>query len=75
MLLSIFYQYQRGLASMVYRFFDKRTSDRRVKNESISNKELGGELRKPIIKKFKKRKVHSPFIDNICGADLTNILL
>ena len=44
-------------------------------NESISNKELAGELRKPIIKKFKKRKVHSPFIDNTCGADLTNILL
>ena len=25
---------------------------------------------KPIIGKFDKRKVHSPFIDNICGADL-----
>ena len=39
-----------------------------VKNENISNKELGEELYKPIIRKFKKIKVHSPFIDNIWGA-------
>ena len=34
-----------------------------IKNEIISNKELAEELHKPIIKKFKKRKVHSTFID------------
>ena len=39
-----------------------------VKNENISNKELAEELHKPIIKKFKKRKVQSPFIDNIWGC-------
>ena len=33
------------------------------------------ELHKPIIKKFKKRKVHSSFIDNIWAADLANIQL
>ena len=32
-----------------------------IKNENISNKELAEELHKPIIRKFKKRKVHSPF--------------
>ena len=75
--------YQRGLASMVYRFFDKKSasladksaSSGTVKNENISNKELAEELHKPIIKKFKKRKVHSSFIDNIWGADLADMPL
>ena len=66
--------YQHGLASMVYKFFDKKTSDRTVKNKIISNKELE-ELHKPIIKKFNKRKVHSPFIGNIWGADLEDMQL
>ena len=35
-----------------------------VKNKNILNKELAEELNKPIIRKFKKRKVHSTFIDN-----------
>ena len=46
-----------------------------MKNENISNKELGEELHKPIIRKFKERKVHSPFIDNISGADLAHMEL
>ena len=41
--------YQRGLASMVYKFFDKETSGSGIKNENISNKELAEELHKPII--------------------------
>ena len=49
--------YQRGLASMVYKFFDKKTLGRTVKNEIISNKELA-KLHKPIIRTFNKRKVH-----------------
>ena len=40
------------------------------KNEIISNKVLPEELHKPIIRKMKKRKVHSPFIDNIWRADM-----
>ena len=32
--------YQRELASMVYKFFDKKTSDGTFKNEIISNKKL-----------------------------------
>ena len=31
--------YQRGLALMVYKFFDKKTLGGTVKNENISNKE------------------------------------
>ena len=32
-------------------------------------------MHKPIIRKLKKRKVHSPFIDNIWGADLAEMQL
>ena len=46
-----------------------------IKNENISNKELAEELHKPIIRKFKKRIVHSSFIDNTWGAYLANIQL
>ena len=50
---------------MVYRFFDKKTSDSNIENENIPNKELAEELHKPIIRKFNKRKVYSGFKDNI----------
>ena len=67
--------YQRGLASIVYIYFDKKTSGGAIKNENMSNKELLQELHKPIVRKSKKRKVHSPFIDKIWGADLTDMEL
>ena len=63
--------YQRGLASMVYKFFDKKSSGRGIINES--NYQLANELHKPIIRKFKKRKVYSSLIDNIWGVDLSDI--
>ena len=37
--------------------------------------ELAEELHKPIIRKFNKRKVQSPFIDNIWGADIADMQL
>ena len=58
---------------MVYNFFVKKTSRSGIKNENISNKELAEELHKPIIRNFNKRKVHSPFIENIWGADLADM--
>ena len=67
--------YQRGLVSMLYKFFDKKTFGNGIKNKNISKKELAEELHKPIITQFKKRKVQSPFIDNIWGADLADIQL
>ena len=48
--------YQHGLASTVYRFFDKKTSGSGIKSKNISNKQLAKELYKPIIRKFKKEK-------------------
>ena len=63
--------YQRGLASMVYKFVDKKTSGSRIINEA--NYQLADERHKPIIRKFKKRKVYSSFIDNIWGVDLADM--
>ena len=45
--------YQRGLASMVYKFFDSKVSGSGAKL-TLENKQLTNELHKPIIKKFKK---------------------
>ena len=67
--------YQRGLASMVYIFIDKRSSSGIVKNEIISNKYLAEELNKQIIRKFEKRKLLSPFTGNIWGTDLSDMHL
>ena len=47
--------YQRGLAFMVYKFFDKKSSGSGIANKP--NYQLADELHKPIIKKFKERKV------------------
>ena len=60
--------YQRGLASMVYRFFEKKSSGSGIVNKE--NIQLADELHKSIIRKFKKRKVDSSFTDNIWGVDL-----
>ena len=64
--------YQRGLASMVYKFFDKKTIGSGINNESLK---LADELHKPIIRKFNKRKVYSSFKDNIWGVDLADMQL
>ena len=44
--------YQRGLASMVYKFFDKETSDSGIEMENMSDQQLAEELNKSIIRKF-----------------------
>ena len=52
--------YQRGLASMVYKFFDKKCASLDKSTGSGINNEpnyqLANELHKPIIRKFKKKK-------------------
>ena len=71
-----YYGYQRGLASMVYKFFDKKSEGSGVNTKlAPQNQELAEELHKPIIKKFRKRKIHPAFNNNIWGADLADMQL
>ena len=42
-------RYQRGIASMVYKFFDKKLKGRGVNVLLESNEELAKELQKPVI--------------------------
>ena len=63
--------YQRGLASMVYKFFDKKSMGSGTAEPS--SLKLADELYKPVIKKFNKRKVYSQFKDNIWGVDLADM--
>ena len=65
--------YQRGLASMVYKFFDKKSMGSGFKKLKNSSSILADELHKPIIKKFDQRKVFSQFKDNIWGVDLADM--
>ena len=75
--------YQRGLASMVYKFFGKKSVSGRgvptlankltFNNETKQNPQLAEELHKPIIRNFKKVTVYSSFKDNICGAVLADM--
>ena len=68
--------YQRGLASMVYKFFDKKSmGSGTVKPSSLESSFsiLADELHKPVIKKLNKRKVYSQFKDNIWGVDLADM--
>ena len=66
--------YQRRLASMVYKFFDKKSQGKGLANNK-ENVQLTNELHKPIIKKFNKRKVYFSFKNNIWGVDLANMQL
>ena len=66
--------YQRGLASMLYKCFDKKSADSGVNMHANNERslDLAEELHKPIIRKLKKRTVYSGFKDNIWGADLAD---
>ena len=61
-------RYQRGLPSVVNKFFDK-------KKELVAevHEEPAQELHKPVIKKFKKRKIYAKFKDNIWPTDLDEL--
>ena len=81
--------YQRGLASMVYKIFDKKATAKPSANHIIgsgiakpsslkrmvepNSLKLADELHKPVIKKINKRKVYSQFKDNIWGVDLADM--
>ena len=72
--------YQRGLASMVYKCFEKKSMGSGIARDTAkpsslerSSSILADELHKTVIKKFKKRKVYSQFKDNIWGVDLVDM--
>ena len=67
--------YQRGLASMVYKFFDKKSMGSGIVKDTAKSSSLilANELHKHVIKKFNKRKVYSQFQDNIWGVDLADM--
>ena len=78
--------YQRGLASMVNKFFDKKSTGSGFKKLKNTTKPTSGpsalarnssiladERHKPIIRKFNKRKVYVQFKDNIWGVDLVDM--
>ena len=65
--------FQRGLTSMVYKFFDKISAGSGIARSS--SLKLADELHKPVIKKINKRKVYSQFKDNIWGVDLADTRL
>ena len=44
--------YQRGIASMIYKFFDKKSESGGVNIPLEFNEQLAEELHKPIIRKF-----------------------
>ena len=76
--------YQRGLAPMVYKLFNKKSAsllDQSVLGSGVANNEIkqnlqkAKEIQKPIVRKFKKRKVYSGFKYDIWGADLADMQL
>ena len=67
--------YQRGLTSMVYKFFDKKWKGSGVNIWLEFNEQSAKELHKQIIRKVKKRNVYSGFKDNILRADLADMQL
>ena len=71
--------YQRGLASMVYKFFNKKSMGSGIAKDSTKSSSLersslilANKLHKPAIKKNNKRKAYSQFKDNIWGVDLAD---
>ena len=77
--------YQRGLASMVYKFFNSKSKGAGIKNRIKENQgefnsgnlrsKLANDLHNAIIRKFKRIKVYSSFKDNIWGVDLADMQL
>ena len=60
--------YQEVLATMIYKFFDKK------KGSEISvNEQLAKDLQKPVIRKFRRRQVNFSFKDNIWAGDLAEV--
>ena len=73
-------RYQRGLSSMVYKLFDKKSAESGVATlakksavNTVPHYQLASEFHRQIIRKFKGRKVYSSFKDNIWGVDIADV--
>ena len=66
--------YQRGLASINFKFFDKKSATYKGTGINSENQQLAEELHKFITKKSKKCKISSSFKDNIWGGDIADML-
>ena len=64
-----YYGYQIGLASMIYKFLDEKSSVSGVDTEL--KYQLANELHRKVIRRFKRQKVYSTFRDNIVGVDFS----
>ena len=62
---------QRGPASMVYKFFHKKSCKCGVDAEP--NYQLADELHRQIIREFKRGKLYLSFRSNVWGVDLADI--
>ena len=64
--------YQRRLASMVYKFFDKKSASfNKSSGSGIANEpnyQLSNELHKPVLRKFKKKENCIHFLKTIFGV-------
>ena len=70
--------YQRALASMVYKFFLKKTGSGAIATSKVGvsvNEQLVEKLHKAVTKKFKRSKVYGRFKDNIWAEDLSEMEL
>ena len=71
--------YQRGLVSMVYKVVDKNVKGSGIatllanRSANEPNYQLVNELHKPVIRKFKQRRVYSSFRNNIWGVELADM--
>ena len=65
--------YERGLDSVVYKFFNKNLKAVVLNLCQINNLQMN--FIHQLLKKFRKRKVYSSFKDNIWGADLADMQL
>ena len=59
---------------MVSKFFDEKSTGSGIASNK-ENMQLADELHKPIIRKFKRRKMYSSFRDDIWGVNLADMRL
>ena len=59
---------------MVSKFLDKKSTGSGIASNK-ENMQLADELHKPIIRKFKRRKMYSSFRDDIWGVNLADMQL